>query len=794
MEFKRIFANKKVLITIITLLAISVVFYIYGIYETANYNGINLSDTKVLKKEVLSTGVEDVYSEFEKFDVMISLLQIDNIKSEDFSEYEEFHQNEEALLLNQYPEYAEEYKKHKNDKNFITTRFSTYYYFVSQMEYVDSFYSNIEGIKEKANQLKTISIFSENTSDKNIDKTVYDYEKIQNQNLTLGIDEPIMELVNFSFARYVVVIFAFFVISSFFEERKKGLYPLVYGTNNGRMVLAIKRLGILFSTVIIFSIILNLILIIVGCGIFGNIELDRSIQSIQMFENFTIPMNIGGFLIFYILNSCVLALLISVIIWLVFSIIKIPSISLLAIFGFFGLEYILYTKIELQSRLVFLKSVNIFSFFNINEFITEYRNIGFLNMTLNRIPLTIFSSLILILIISVLCLIINAKSKAVKSHGFLMRSIESILNLLSSTYHNIISKLPFSILELYKILILQKGIIFIFIAIFMSLKSYNIQNYVYSSEELFMNKFYEDYGGKADDNVYTYLDETSIKLNDVSLEYENATSKYHNNQITQDELEKATRKYEAYDVQRAGYENICEKLEAIEKSSYKVENDMYLINQRGYNYLLGEEGKEARGLSALIQITIIILMFSGTFSFENKSGTVYLLKSTSKGRGSLSSRKILVNLILILIIFTIFSGIEIFTYSSNFGLDFLNAPIQNLNLCSNFTGNYSILVYIITSYISRLIVYILISLGVSLFSIWGKYEKACIILSIILLLPSALYLIGFNMFYSLSIVKVLDMLMTKSFGLLIIISFILSIACITIYYIIQKSWKQLKRS
>lgn len=799
MELKRIAADKKILLSTVLLLIVNVIIYIYGIYDFADYCGVDLSYAKNITQDILiSQDRQQIQEEYEKYSVMYELSNIDKIKGENFADYEEMYQEEEMFLIETYPEYVKEYQKYRKEDPDLRTLFDTYNYFVEQQEYIDGFKGNIDEIEEKANALSTVEIFKQHSNQSNIDKTVKDYNRIKNIPQTIGNNKPITELTTFAFARYSIVLFAFLIVATLFEDRKKGLHPLIFSTQNGRFVLAMKRLAILIGFTTGFAIILNAVLLFTGFRIYGDIDFDRYIQSIPLFEDFTIPMKTSEFLIFYTIGIIIMGGLIALLIWLVYSVIELRSVALFSCFGFFAAEYFLYISIPVQSNLVLLKSMNVFSYFYFQELITNYRNITIFNMVINRIPMVLICMAILSIVVAILSVGKNAKTKPIKSPNRLFRFVIRISARISTGYHKIISNLSAIIMEAYKILFLQKGIVFLIAAIWICSKTYNIHNIFYSSEDIFLNSFYETYGGKLGEDAYAYLDDCKEKLDEVSMEYEEGIEKLSNGEITTEDMEKIQKKYESFAIMQNGYETLMQKVSHVKEVGERLGSSannvpVYLIQQRGYEYLFGREGKADRDTMFLLFITSIILLFGGTYSFENKFGTTILLKSTKEGRNQLVVSKILMNVCIMAIFFGVFSSIEIFTYSMNFGFQNLDAPIQYVDMYSQLDTGCSILVYMLSSYMAKFLLCVLLTLCVSLVSAVSKYGVSCIILSIVFVVPSALYLLGLDFVYGFSLIRLLDILVSCDVSVIWGLAAILLVLSGVIVKMNFGCWKRLNR-
>lgn len=170
--------------------------------------------------------------------------------------YVEVWQDQEKEIRNQYPEIASEFDKHKESYNAqeLTNKDYALNNIVKRAEYVNGYSDYIKSVESKAQQMNSISIFSQDNSlsSQNIQLTAEAYKPLENLSLKVGSDFSVTTVLNYDLIHYIILALNIIVVLAFVEERKRGFWSMVYATPNGRFNLAVKRCGILaISTTIL---------------------------------------------------------------------------------------------------------------------------------------------------------------------------------------------------------------------------------------------------------------------------------------------------------------------------------------------------------------------------------------------------------------------------------------------------------------------------------------------------------------------------------------------------------------
>jgi hypothetical protein len=239
------------------LLLINGLFYIKAQQDTVLYDNVSVREISQQRNEFIreysSLGMQDAYAKnMERIDECQILGQLSTYhasKVQSPEEYDELYAKSDTALRKEHPDLAGVF-----DSN--PERTTEEYFYITmkvlsdirkQQEYIIGYGSSIEKIEEQAIRDGTIRIFRDNTpfTQNNIDKTVRDFQRIRNVPLEIGNDDVLKSILFYKTTQVLILIFILFLLLGFLNERKTGLWKIVYSSKNGRKTLALRRCGIL---------------------------------------------------------------------------------------------------------------------------------------------------------------------------------------------------------------------------------------------------------------------------------------------------------------------------------------------------------------------------------------------------------------------------------------------------------------------------------------------------------------------------------------------------------------------
>ena len=665
MEFFRLIHNKKIMLALLILILFNAGLFIY---------------------QQLTLNSYDEYMEMRDYRTKI----YDEIEDMPYSEIELF-------LTEQIEKYYE------SDFEFYVI-----YDVIAQIEYIDSYDEYVTDVIKNAENIINFSIFNTDNrtySKQNVESTVSAYERLTDISLEIGNDNPVEYfLYNNRYMVYISTIMMLILVFQNSRESKPGLSQIIYSSSGGRGRLAAKRLVfIIFSSLIICgtNCAINFIISIFLYG--GKINLSRSLQSIEIFKDFTYEISVAGYLLrLYILMTLALVV-ISVFIWTVASLIKHTVLSLLVLTTVFFMEYSFLGRITLQSNLKLLKCINFFEFLNVYDYTAEYYNLSLFG---NAVNIVLFTKTVMIILLIVFILVgiytffIRPQTNFFKC-SFLGKFIKRI-KILIYQFQNIYNM---TVAELYKMLIVNKGIIVFAVALFALISSFTIRNIKYTDTEAYVNSFYEEYSGAISNEIYDYIESEHEKATEIYENYYLQLELYEKGEAAISDLGGAEYRLQTADTIEEGLSIIEDEISRINQINEKLNINASLINNRAYNKLFGSAGYETQRYIIIICLLFIVLIFSGGFRYEEKNQIISLLRSTAGGRKRLLNAKERSSFIMVSITTTIIYLIHFIYTSWQYGISGLLSPVQSILILQDFPFKINIATYLIGIWIIRLFIY-----------------------------------------------------------------------------------------
>lgn len=758
MEWKRIIYQRKFILFIISILIINFLLFVREQVGSGNFEDL-LTQKKIRTEYVeLCRNMGDVDSaasliadKMKENEVFLSLLYYKELENDYPKDYEEFGSKDEAELSRTQPIISSRFDEKVNslEENELLAGQHVLSDILKELEYLKSYEEYVDNIHEQASDMRNISIFSNKGSFayRNILKTEHDFSKLKFVNVTLGNDRPITSVVNYGTNHYMLLLLVAALTLQLTKERQIGLWTLIHSTRRGRAYLFINRCVVLFLGTAIMTIGNYLGLFLVSRQIHGELDFGRSVQSVEQFHEITANISIGTFIILLIAIKIVLLFLLSLLIWFVHCSgdSKVLQLGFLGIV--LGVEYVAYRWIPPLSNWNSVKYINLFHCINPTEIMISYRNLLIFNVLANLKVLFFFAFAVFLLLLIYGCYVTNVRKKPIHPVAKCIQYSRDLMNKLP------MGKISLSLFwtELYKLMILQKGGLILLSLLWLLLSSFDTHELYYSSEEKLVNQFYEEMGGAPKEAVYTYIENLKSKLQSVELEYQEKANLYSLNQISSYEYEEASLKYMGYEGQRKALMIIQNRMQYIKELKDETGSQVWLVNPRGYEYLMGEDAFSKHAITAFEAVFCVILLISGIFSFEKSSGSIPLVRSTQKGRTALFRIKLKTAAVIVFLIWFFIYGFELWNAYHYYRLSYLDAPIQSLSIFRDITFSIRIGTVLAIVYLLRLLLLLATAAIAILLSLILKDNSIPASVAA-LLSTSFLYIIGLSGFSNTTIV------------------------------------------
>lgn len=192
-------------------------------------------------------------------------------------------------------------------------------------------------------------------------------------------------------------------------------------------------------------------------SLLGGVDLERMVQSVPALFSMTTPMTIGEFLSLYLACGIGVQIMLTMVVWLIFSVMEQRQIAMLATAGLVGVSWLFYRVIPAQSFLAVLKYANPASGMDFTGCLTVYRNLGVGSALVEKNGVVLGAGVILAALCAGTAIRCGIYRYSISSHGRLYALVRKWMKVLSVRYHAMIANLGFAGLECYKVLVTQKG-------------------------------------------------------------------------------------------------------------------------------------------------------------------------------------------------------------------------------------------------------------------------------------------------------------------------------------------------
>lgn len=565
-------------------------------------------------------------------------------------------------------------------------------------EALEQFYERTGGMSDRADSMLQISIFADEDSFsfKNIKKTIQDFKAIDDVKIGMEEDRSVIAFLDYREQHYIAFVIVLLFVLALFDERKSGLWQIVYSCPKGRLSLAVKRMLLLLVLSVSTAVALTLGTLALAFWDYGGMEiLNAPAQAVISLQNFTMDLPVWAFLIYYILAGAAALFVEGMFVWGMLTGIHNRNMAAVVLVAVYGVECAVYYLLLPQNPLCLAKYFNLFFWLDITPAFTEY-----INFALGTIPVNLRGFLNVILPVCVVLfagwvLRICTVTRPFYVSGVLERWTECLFNRIRRG----LCLLRGSGYEWYKYMVQGHG--FMILAAFFYILSSTSKpvEVLRSPDRELLDDFYAVYTGemkgpaKAEyDRIQNELKAIEEKLESVS--WEEGTQ---NMDTDRDSIQE---KYESYETDR--------KMFRMLKKQYKYGGRLkergiegWFINERGFEKLLGKNGMAGRIVSGELVVLVLIFLFAPCFAYEWQSGIGNILCCTKKGRGPLFIRKYLCAGILVFVVTAALFASEMYVTASNYQLRGWMAPVQNIPVLENFPFFWNIVTFFFVWYVMR---------------------------------------------------------------------------------------------
>lgn len=598
--------------------------------------------------------------------------------------------------------------------------------------YIESYPEFIASVQDNAENYGVISSMQEGFPYENVLKTADDYGNLEGIELSHGENRGVVLFSGFLTADMLLAVLVIIIVSSLFEESKKGLGYLVQSTKYGRQHLFLQRM----AAVVLFSLAFTFLLC-AGCMtisriFFGSSDVFRALQSIPEFRHCSMHVTIAEYLMHTCLIKAFATSTIGMTLYLlsaVFDSIIAAAISIILVVT----EYLCYILITPTDLLAGMKFCNIIALLRTDVYFKNYLNLSFFGKAVGFLN----AALIVFGAFFVISAVVSTVIAAGNFEGY------SIGSNLAERIRKVVSKKEpsrgLALWELKKVFIGQKGLIIFAAVLYLAIYSSMQYSYVYTPNEI-AERYYHRYGEVITEDLTERITNERIACEELmlSLEERYMTAAENGEKIADKlfvELQTAINNY-----------IVLEKIEAQAISGLEYSRasgiTVDLIKPDAYEMLLVRDA-DTTARNSMYILYAIIGIFSGIIARELQSNMIDLQRTAKRGRRTLMLIKAGIMAVTCIILSVVINAVQLLQIGYSVGYNDLGAAAQSLEILRGLAIPMTLAQYLLLIFVLRALAAAAVGVGVMVISRYSKSMVSAMCMSfLVLVIPAILDSLG----------------------------------------------------
>lgn len=508
----------------------------------------------------------------------------------------------------------------------------------TQLESLAGWDAYLEGVQDSADRVLQFSIFQDEGgfTYQNTIKTAREYGELSGIKLELGHDEALTSVLGSTVTDYLLVFWMLLFVMAFLQERRRGLWAMVYAAPRGRIWLGARRIGVLFVAALGGTVLLTGGCFGLGCAIYGIPEMNRAVQSVPLLMGITQEWSVGSFVIVYFLTKALSVFMTGLSLYAILGAFRSLPAALVALGGVMGAEYVLYQTLSLQSRWAVLKYGNLSAFIETGSLFTRYLNVNLFNIPVDfRAIGWIMMGLLAALGAAVI--LWSQGYKRPTGHRSLFAPLAMMAN---RGLDALRTRLPLWAAECHKVLFLQKGwVVWIVLVLWMYAGSLGVP-VMETTEESLANQFCERHMGPVDEETQKAVSSWETRIQEAIAEQERIKAAYQAGEMTAGEYESAMNEYTGTDIQQNALYIVQDRLRQAE------ETGVWLISFNAFERYFSPAAYPAYQLAMGVLLLVLAVTLGGMQASEEENGVRNMTRAARWGRRGLWRAKVLAALLL----------------------------------------------------------------------------------------------------------------------------------------------------
>lgn len=552
----------------------------------------------------------------------------------------------------------------------------------------------------------------------NREKTAKAYREIKQCRLATGNDELVNAIVQNHFSAVLCIGFLLFVIFALLEERRCNLWPILYAGKEGRGKLGVQKIITLFFWCVTANLLLLGSQIIYTCIYYGIRKNDwvRPIQSLMTESDCVFPIQVWQYFIWYFFITTVGYVVVSMFLYVVLQSFRTRKLGLFFLVLFIGMEYLSYRLIEVQSSLVLIKYINVFSFLFPEQVMFHYSNINLFEHAYARFCVMGIAGVLLLVCLCFSSVILSIHMKPIHTKGHLEQLISRIAAFWKEKWYDLQFKLSYRGLEIYRVLIMHRALLILIVVGLVMIKMSSYEAGFYDAKTQFKEEYYEQFHGSCKRKAYDYLLEKENEINKLRKQYDISLQKYRDSKMDYEQLQSE----KLYLDQQIVYEEAISELkqEYMQIKLRRAQGEqVVIVNQNTYERIFGKNSEYEKKQMAFFLFVIILTSYFDYFSSDSRKGIRFVVKAAKNGRSNYVRYKFRAVLGTNIIFLSVLSLIRMISLFCQYDPKDLSAPLSSVFLCENYPISLSIGQFFVLLMVCRLISMTVIS-AITLF--WSE--------------------------------------------------------------------------
>ncbi|GFN32351.1 hypothetical protein PCURB6_26110 [Paenibacillus curdlanolyticus] len=613
---------------------------------------------------------------------------------------------------------------------------------VKQFEAMRDYTVYLDGIKQQADNLLSVSIFQNehSFSYRNIVKTPKDFAELKELPLQLGREWGIVSATTFSITDLLIVVLLFLLCIYLFQQDKDlGLIKLARSTARGRLPLAVSKLIALLTMSVFLSVIYYGELLLLAQHLYGFGDLSRYVQSMESFRYCNLPLTVGQYLALFIACKVIVNLVVAIIIAMLFiGLGNILSVYV-SLFGFFAFEYLTYRFIHPLSNFQFFKYINVLAFYNAYDLLAVYRNLNVAGYPIWYPGIAAFVFVAIIVMLFTVCVMLFSlrMPSASTSH---------ILHRLAQPFHKLrrpIASVQLFRHEWYKFIFTGKAFVVLLAALLLGYLDLDKKELNFNEEDAYYNSYLTDLTGTLEtSNEQMILDEKQ-RFDELPLQYELILKQYRDGDLSAAQYIEEKEKLDLIALKEKAFNRVYNQYLYLKdiKDTRGITGSM--LNELTTNYLFRNSFRDL--VNGCIFTILLAGALSAIFPLDYRNGMINIIRGTQRGRMTLFVIKHMIAFAATVTIGIILYAPSIYNLIINYPAIDWNAPVQSINVYGQLKAVMTIKAFVCGVFALQLFGSLIVCICMLyVTNIMKNRAPALLLISSIFIIPFLVSLAGFE--------------------------------------------------